>query len=376
MPSIVRIMIFVVFFDSIIPSFFNQLSEKRIRVVTHPVLINETQKHIIRGLDNKLPYKDRVANLINALKRNKGIISLSSIDYDKMIAELNSMDLESKCIIAFKDLIKDAEILSYCNPDIVFEKYFRAEPPFADKGNKKSEFPDAFAIESIMDYIKTHNSDYFLIVSNDSDWTKSFENIDRVTMADSLNQALALLNDRKDLGQFIDKLDDEIKTKLIEIIPDFWIQINNYDLWSEVQIENILINDLTDTVFPLSISDSEIVLQTNAEILLDGAATIRDYDNAIWDQETRTYLDFSLAELVFEGASSNVNIEIHIKIKDDSNLELVEVRIIDKAGIWLTLEEGNYQIEEHVSKSDARAEMYDVLEEYYNHKRNTEVEHG
>ena len=33
-------------FDQIIPSFFNALSEHRIKILSHPVLIGETKKHI------------------------------------------------------------------------------------------------------------------------------------------------------------------------------------------------------------------------------------------------------------------------------------------------------------------------------------------
>lgn len=343
------------FFTKTIPSFFNQLSEKGIRLVTHPVLIEETKKHIIQGLANKESIKQRSESILSSFRKNKGILSLV-FDYEKIYNKLENMDLEAKSIDAFNSFIDNAELLPYCNPEVIFKKYFKAVPPFAEKGKKKSEFPDAFAIESILDYIKEHKSDYFLIVSDDSDWEKSFKDIDRVTMADNLEEAMSILNDRQNLSQYINTLSDEITRNLISLIPNLWIQIYNYDVESEVEIDDISIINIGNRVFPLSISKYEILLQTTAEIRVNGSATIRDYTNAVLDEETHSYLYTSNALLNFKDAHGYLVLEIRIGIIDDTNPKLLELYIHDNDGIWLVVEDQNVRIDEYDYDSDANAE--------------------
>jgi hypothetical protein len=55
----------------------------------------------------------------------------------------------------------------------IFDKYFNRIPPF-HKESKKAEFPDAFAIEAIIEWSKEHNQEKIFVVSGDKDWEESF----------------------------------------------------------------------------------------------------------------------------------------------------------------------------------------------------------
>jgi hypothetical protein len=59
----------------------------------------------------------------------------------------------------------------------ILPKYFANEPPFG-AGRKKSEFPDAFSIEAIRDLAATLSGTQIVVVSNDGDWIRAFEDID------------------------------------------------------------------------------------------------------------------------------------------------------------------------------------------------------
>lgn len=52
----------------------------------------------------------------------------------------------------------------------IFDNYFLKRPPFESSNDKKSEFPDAFAIESIKSYF---NGEY-VVVSKDKGWREAF----------------------------------------------------------------------------------------------------------------------------------------------------------------------------------------------------------
>ena len=72
--------------------------------------------------------------------------------------------------------------------EAVFRDYFAGTPPFA-KGDKKSEFPDAFAIAAIRSWSQTHLNAVF-VISGDNDWKASFKNHPTIKIKDSIEALL------------------------------------------------------------------------------------------------------------------------------------------------------------------------------------------
>lgn len=356
------------YFNSIIPSFFKSLSEQNIKIISHPVLIGETKKHIQFGVGGKT-LNQKVTNTINALTRNKEILKLVSFDYNDILAKLEQLDLEKNNLQAVERLFSKAEMLSYSDPAIIFDKYFKNEPPFSESGDKKSEFPDAFIIESIMDYLKGHSTDSLLIISNDNDWTKSFYGKDKISMVDNIDDALKLLNNQeKNINYIIETLYQDIKDYFAEnTTTETWFDIHNYELESDIDIEEVKLDDISDNYVPLVISENKIVLQITVKLLVDGATTIFDYDNSVWDSEIRTYILTSFAVLDFQQASGEVTCEIHISLDDNKEPNLERIKIIAPHGITLSLNEENMDISEITFDLDVKSDMQDTAEDYYNH---------
>jgi hypothetical protein len=57
----------------------------------------------------------------------------------------------------------------------VLERYFNQEPPFAATGDKKQEFPDAYALMSVEKWAE-ENDFKVLVVSHDKGWKESAPN--------------------------------------------------------------------------------------------------------------------------------------------------------------------------------------------------------
>lgn len=72
--------------------------------------------------------------------------------------------------------------------------YFTTGAPFAGSGKKKNEFPDAIALLALEHW--SEEQDYrVLAVSGDKDWAAFAEKSDRIDVVDSLEEALALLQE-------------------------------------------------------------------------------------------------------------------------------------------------------------------------------------
>lgn len=72
---------------------------------------------------------------------------------------------------AFKSTIRACIIpYTFCNITSIFDDYFEKEGVFQNSG-KKNEFPDAVAVNSIINYIKEEKVAVF---TNDKDWINAF----------------------------------------------------------------------------------------------------------------------------------------------------------------------------------------------------------
>lgn len=323
--------------------------------------------------------------------------------------ELKQLDLAQDIINAFEKLMANAEMLPYVDPATVFEKYFKAEPPFAKSGDKKHEFPDAFVIGSILDYIKSHPDDRFLIVSDDGDWGKSFSGNTKITITDSLNKALRLLEGNESFmtelfnlsswGEVLDEIKKQISNK---VSFDTWFDLSDYDLLSAIEFTDITITVPDTDYLPLIVSKKEIVFQMEVSLSADGSTRFYDYNNSPWDSEERDYYYKAISSLSFKEASGSLTCEVHIvfddnnstsngKKKQDSSqssnktasstsnidqtiIPQVEVKLIASNGIQLRVNEERIQTEIidfeydlEGSILDAKADMYDTLEDRTKH---------
>lgn len=356
------------YFNSIIPAFFDTLSKNGIRILSHPILIGETKKHI-NHLDDGQTDNEKVKNAIKALTRYKNILELIDIDYDSTIQQLEKLDIENENIKKVDHYFSSAEMLKYCNPEIVFKKYFNNEAPFDKEQNKKYEFPDAFIIESIIDYIDTNPTVAILVISSDEDWKKALSTKSQITMKDNLDDALKLLySQEQSINDIIESLYEDIADYLTNnTTTETWFDIQDYDLESDIDVEEVVLDNISNNVVPLVISERKIVLQTTVDLLVDGATTIFDYDNSVWDSETRTYYLTSFAIMDFQQATGTATCEIHITFDENKKPSLEKIHIIAPYGIILKVDEEKVDFSENDMDLDIAADRADAQEEYYKH---------
>lgn len=93
----------------------------------------------------------------------------------------------------------------------VIGKYFSSEPPFAESGKKKNEFPDALALLSLEGWAAKNNL-RVLAVSSDGDWKQFADKSDVIDCMDDLAAALSLFQPDNDAHKFCEKLGELLST--------------------------------------------------------------------------------------------------------------------------------------------------------------------
>jgi hypothetical protein len=351
------------YISDLIPSFFQTINQLNLQLISHPILQGETIKHI-----NKSDWKSKPENVITSLSKYKVFLELATLDFSDIITKLKRLNLCEETIAAFQNFFSSAILLPYADPEKIFEKYFSGKSPFAESGNKKSEFPDAFIIESIDVFLKNHPEISVLIVSDDGDWKSAFYDKTNVTLADNLDRALQMLiSYEHNLWQLVSSVFHESKEEIQKTaLLDVWFNIYDYECEDDIDVESIELESIEEDIVPLKITDKQIVIQATANLVIDGSTTILDYDKSIWDREDHTYIIRSFSIMDFHHATGNVTCEIYIDL-DEKKPSLNHIKLIAPHGVTLAIDEEQTTFTEIDFESDTHGDMMDTLEEYYRH---------
>lgn len=150
---------------------------------------------------------------------------IASDRFDKFV-ELTSLEL-----VEAQENIKINELI---------ERYFQSQPPFADTGKKKTEFPDAIALMSLESWAKKKDTK-MVVVTMDNDWIKFCENSKYLLVVNELPLALSLFQnqlydyDADYICSYLSKKYDEDNLKDIVEVTESRLQnlINDVDFYPE-----------------------------------------------------------------------------------------------------------------------------------------------
>jgi predicted nucleic acid-binding protein len=182
--------------------------------ITHNEIISRFRKNLKESKSAFKTFRDK-SRVFRNLPSKKPLFD--AIDEEDSVKEFTKL-LEDKLQQA-KCLILDYPVV---NIKEIFDKYFAKDPPFGE-GQKKDEFPDAFALLTIEKWCEQHNRKCH-ILSTDGDM---------ITY-----QSPHLIIEPK----YEDFLDMKLRTKaIVDISLDYLAQ-------HESQVETILLSWLTDNL--------------------------------------------------------------------------------------------------------------------------------
>lgn len=334
--------------SSVLPSFFNTIKEKNMILLTHPVLEKEIEKHIEdSGLFND--YR----KLVSLINKCKDVLKQADCYDENLFSRIGNYDIKAQTFKAYKKYYENAVKLDYSSPEDIFNLYFASKPPFSQTGKKKFEFPDAFVIESAKRYISEHPNDILLVISKDSDWIKSFENLGKIIMCESIDKAIEKINSIESILSE-DMLNNIFRGSYNEIISEAqdyaeWesYELVDYENIEELEISFVAVKAVEKEFVPLKISREELLIKTTVSINVSGDGEVFDEDRSIWDSEDKEYVYKEYSDINFTDGNAEVECEIKIAFDFDdpvNSATVVNFKFCNRGNIGVICDESGIEI--------------------------------
>jgi hypothetical protein len=322
---------FIGLFSGLLRRFYTLIQEQEIELLSHPIISTEIKNHIGQSV-----LVERVNRCKKSLEKHKEVLSLIEIPYNEILKRLDSLEIKEKLTEAFDMLYQEATTLSFSDPKKVFDLYFNSQPPFADQGDKKHEFPDAFVIESIKDYHSKNRNKSILIISNDKDWHNALKDNENILIAESVEQGMQILLNSENILPIFKSLKTEIAEK-IEFHADCQCyELVNSDLYFEdcLDVNSVSVEEISDEITPLKISDEEVIFRTTCFLKIGATGTGIDEDRSYWDKEDSCYYYIKYYDISFKNGEAEVKCEISITFNNKCPEESAEIKNIKIIAPW------------------------------------------
>lgn len=349
--------------NPILPAFLDMLNEKRIKLLSHPVLYEEIKEHI-----SKSEVINKLSNLKTSLRKYKNTLPLVGLSADDIAKSIDELDIEGKLINAFNAAFKNAEELPYPDVKDVFTLYFAGQPPFSSTGDKKSEFPDAFVILALKQYIQSHPSKCVLILTNDSDWKNALADIPRAILADSIGAGMRTLQNCDELLPIFNEALPDIEQHVLSLLEFESFELMGFETIDDPEITDVSVKSISDMFVPLKITDNSVLLRTTIELEVEGSATVLDEDRSIWNTEDKSYIFAVYSDVAFKKALAQIECDIEITFDPDDHRSYIDVESVKlnvRFNVYVELDEDTATFTDH--ELDTTANMMDAMEEYFRH---------
>ncbi|WP_198332318.1 PIN domain-containing protein [Psychrobacter aquimaris] len=322
------------------------LESERLHLLITQITINEIKAHLLSKSEESARAIKKVQKDAMFL-RNAPDLACHGI-FEKVKAE----DIHKIALESFENFLdkSSSEIVDIKNVDasIVFDKYFKSEPPFGG-ANKKSEFPDAFVLEAVAKVSKDRGHTLY-VISDDGDMEKYADTLDNLIHLKRVDDLLDLVvrneEELKEPVKFADSILEQLEEKLIESVKEI---ISSSEFYSDeanefddeiyqIDIESVCINHKNI----ISVSDENVEYEIDFEVVLKAHYSIADYDRSPWDPEDKVYMFVLHNDIVkkhTEVFSAYVNIDYMDGIR--ANAEVSELEFIESV---FELNENNSEI--------------------------------
>jgi len=276
-------------FDKGLPAQMNQFAGSPVQVVISEIVHREMKRHLtdlVRearvALDKGLKeVQQQMLASDGAANRARNAILTSESDGE--IAQRRLDEFYERCgaTVLPVDSVTSREVL---------DRYFNQEPPFAATGDKKQEFPDAYALMSVEKWAEKHVFKV-LVVSHDKGWKEFCENSDRLVYRNDLGSALKLFQPHNAASQLLADLNaclvsegdapgivNAMTRGIKESIEAMEINVDAQSrfYWEPTEVyaeyKSHEFRQLSDNVFDIDlvrVTEQEVVVRIPAEIACD-----------------------------------------------------------------------------------------------------------
>jgi len=170
-----------------------QFRKSEFELVIANTVANEVKRHLVKNAT------DARKALRAALAHTAKHQALSSAHQEELTAlsNLAGADVDARARKRFDDWVKlvGADVIheeDFVSVGEVMRRYEAGEPPFAETGDKRHEFPDAVALLTLEGWAEMRETK-ILAVAHDKDWQRYGAQSKRLIVVDDLAEALSMI---------------------------------------------------------------------------------------------------------------------------------------------------------------------------------------
>ncbi|MGI2147805.1 PIN domain-containing protein [Shewanella baltica] len=233
----------------------------------------------------------------------------------------------------------------YVSVSELLQQYFQNEPPFAEAGKKKNEFPDAIVLLATEAWAK-ENSIRVLAVARDGDWENYCEKSDSIDCTEDFSYALSKFNkatapfaflsllvekleeEDDDAADFVEKIRIGVESYFDGFTPDQ--EADSFHYWEPDGCHGWLSDfELADNDFKIvDHAEDYIVLEVRANITVgvEGEFSLSQYDSIDRDH---VYMG-SVTATVEEEFTSEILVTVYGDLTGSlSDLDVEEIEVVN-----------------------------------------------
>jgi predicted nucleic acid-binding protein len=299
---------------------------KQVKVYLTDITIQEIVSHIAFDVSKAYQASEkfrREARILRNLTESDYTGLFREIDANAAIAVLKSQ-LDSFLKNANVEIIQTSKV----SVKAVFEKYFDKKAPFGD-GKKKNEFPDAFVLEALEGWCKTHGEKMY-VASGDSDLRNYCSDSANLTALEKLAEFIGLVELHDEtlasaVSGLLERNKDAVENAIIQQFENlgFWISDQDGDVNKVTVLSVEVLNHLI-----LKVDQNRADVQVVAKVLFSADLSYDDMDTAHYDSEDKVLIPWRTINKVVE-QETEIEVTLHIKhnVEEPTYFEIASAEI-------------------------------------------------
>ena len=176
-----------------------QFNNTAVHVVLSDVVVGEVKAHVTRAADEAyLRIRTGIKEVSKTwqVTQEQRDVAMTSLFGKESPEQLAQRRLTTFIEVASVELIESS---GRVDVDEVLTAYFTARPPFGKSAAKKSEFPDAFALQALEKWARDENT-LLLVVSKDGDWQRYCNSSEYLVPVEDLAKALSYFHQNAEVA--------------------------------------------------------------------------------------------------------------------------------------------------------------------------------
>lgn len=256
----------------LLAAFRHKVISGQLDLITTEITLDEIRKRIdisLKEAENALNTFRTKARILRNIQSPQIVRVFKKLSRKKLLHELLSQF--DNYIDELKPTILKSDSVT---PSTVFTQYFKSLPPF-HQDKKKSEFPDAFAIETLKLFCNSNNCKV-TIVTADPDWRDvAIENKHIFEYEERLDQLLHNIQEDTPLIEKAQSTLETLNTKIETMFKDEFLNLEFFVADREAMIQGIEVNNIRNRQsYLVDVRPDTIIFSVDVDV---GFSAIVDY---------------------------------------------------------------------------------------------------